>query len=104
MFNIGMPELVVIVVIALLVVGPKKLPDLAKSLGKGFNEFRRAADGVTESIKETLREDEKEGEASKSSLLYGKVEEEEARGNTGGVPAENSKTDNPSDGLASKTS
>lgn len=37
----GMPELIVIAVIALLVVGPKKLPDLAKSLGRGFQEFKR---------------------------------------------------------------
>jgi len=58
MFNIGMPELIVIVGVALLVVGPKKLPDLARSLGKGINEFRRATEGMTESLKETLKDDE----------------------------------------------
>jgi sec-independent protein translocase protein TatB len=46
MFGIGLPELVIILVVALLVVGPKKLPDLAKSLGKGLNEFRRATDEI----------------------------------------------------------
>jgi Tat protein translocase TatB subunit len=56
MFGIGMQELLIIAVIALLIVGPKKLPDLAKSIGKGFSEFRRAADDVTEDIKETIKE------------------------------------------------
>ena len=43
MFGIGMTELLVIFVIGLLVLGPKKLPELARSLGKGLAEFRRAS-------------------------------------------------------------
>ncbi len=43
MFGIGMTELLVILVIGLLVLGPKRLPELARSLGRGLAEFRRAS-------------------------------------------------------------
>ncbi len=42
MFGMGMPEILLILAIALIVIGPKKLPDLAKSMGKAFGEFKRA--------------------------------------------------------------
>ena len=50
MFGIGMPEMLLILAIALIVIGPKKLPDLAKSLGRAFAEFRRATSEVKESF------------------------------------------------------
>jgi len=80
MFNIGVPELIVIFIVALLVVGPKKIPDLAKSLGKAIGEFRRATEEVTESLKETLKEDEPapKDNGLKDSLLYGKREDDSA--------------------------
>jgi Tat protein translocase TatB subunit len=77
MFGIGMPELLVIAVIALLVVGPKRLPDIARALGKGLAEFRKVTEDATDTIKETLKTDElkKDMDGLKDSLLYGKVEE-----------------------------
>jgi len=80
MFGIGMPELLVIAVIALLVVGPKKLPEIAKALGKGLSEFRKVTESATDTIKETLRTDELKKDVNdlKDSLLYGKSEEKEA--------------------------
>jgi Tat protein translocase TatB subunit len=78
MFGIGMQELIIIAVIALLIVGPKKLPDLAKTLGKGFSEFKKATDGITDDIKETMKEDEKQDDDGlKDSLLLKKTVEEE---------------------------
>ena len=50
MFGIGMPEMILILAVALIVIGPKKLPDLAKSLGKAMNEFRRATSDIKESL------------------------------------------------------
>jgi len=51
MFGIGMPEMMIIMVLALIVFGPQKLPDLARSLGRGLAEFRSAADGIKESLR-----------------------------------------------------
>ncbi len=50
MFGIGMTELMVIMVIALVVIGPSKLPDLAKALGKGLAEFKKASQEIKDSF------------------------------------------------------
>lgn len=48
--QIGMSELLVILVIVLLVFGPRKLPELARGIGKAMNEFKRAADDVKQEL------------------------------------------------------
>jgi Tat protein translocase TatB subunit len=68
MFGIGIPELVIILIVALLVVGPAKLPDLARSMGKALGEFRRLADDVKETIEQEMaQEPEKQEEAQKEA-------------------------------------
>ena len=62
MFGIGMQELLIILVIALIVLGPKRLPEIARALGKGMREFRKATQEVKESIdlESELKEIERE--------------------------------------------
>jgi sec-independent protein translocase protein TatA len=55
---IGMPELVVIFVIALIIFGPRKLPELGRSLGKSINEFKRASNELRSTLEEEVRLDE----------------------------------------------
>lgn len=50
MFGIGMPEILVILAVALIVIGPKKLPELAKTLGKAFGEFKRSVNDLKSSV------------------------------------------------------
>ncbi|ABF44907.1 MULTISPECIES: twin-arginine translocase TatA/TatE family subunit [Deinococcus] len=52
--NIGVPELLVILLVALIVFGPKKLPELGKSLGQGLREFRRSTSAVTDELRRGL--------------------------------------------------
>ena len=58
MFGIGMQEIVLICVIALIVVGPKKMPELARALGKGYGEFRRAFDEMKRNVETDFQTDE----------------------------------------------
>jgi len=55
---IGMPELIVIMVIALIIFGPRKLPELGRSLGRSLNEFKRASNELKHTLDEEIRLDE----------------------------------------------
>ena len=52
--SIGMPELILIFIVALIVFGPKKLPEIGKSLGKGLAEFKRASDDLKQNIQKEV--------------------------------------------------
>lgn len=87
MFGIGLPELIVIMAVGLIVVGPDKLPDLAKSLAKGIGELKRAAGNFKESMEEETKEaDEVIGQQELLSNAYNEmpmpkgVEDPEAAG------------------------
>ena len=56
MFNIGLPEILIIGAIALIVFGPNKLPELAKALGRAMREFKKATDEVKESFEAETRD------------------------------------------------
>jgi TatA/E family protein of Tat protein translocase len=76
----SLQSLILVAAIALIVVGPKKLPDLAKTLGKGFSEFKKATEGITDELKQTLREDKKQDDDGlKDSLLLNKIVDGETK-------------------------
>lgn len=58
---VGMPELIIILVIALIIFGPRKLPELGKSLGRSLNEFKRASQDLQNSLEQEIKlEEQKE--------------------------------------------
>ena len=59
MFGLGLPEILVIFVIALIVFGPKKLPDLGRSIGRAMAELKKASDEFQETVKSEMKEVEK---------------------------------------------
>jgi TatA/E family protein of Tat protein translocase len=61
--SIGMPELIIIFVIALIIFGPRKLPELGRTLGKSLSEFRRASNDLKNTLEEEIRLDEQKATA-----------------------------------------
>jgi Tat protein translocase TatB subunit len=77
MFGLGFTEILVILIVALVFIGPKKLPDVARSIGKGYRELQRALSGIREevnnidtSVKEELFRDKEEKPDQKSASEY----------------------------------
>ena len=60
MFNVGMPELILIFIVALLVVGPKRLPDIARQLGKAIAQLKRASIDLKEALEQEPPDEIKE--------------------------------------------
>ncbi len=63
--SIGMPELIIIFVIALIIFGPRKLPELGRSLGKSLAEFKRASNELRNTLEEEIRVEEQKEVAAK---------------------------------------
>ena len=57
--SIGMPEMIIILVIALIVFGPRKLPELGRSLGKSLGEFKRASNDLRNTLEDEIRVEER---------------------------------------------
>jgi sec-independent protein translocase protein TatA len=66
--SIGMPELIIILVIALIIFGPRKLPELGKSLGKSINEFKRASADLQNTLEQEIKlEEQKEKDTDRAA-------------------------------------
>jgi len=65
--SLGMPELIVIFVIALIIFGPRKLPELGRSLGKGIAEFKKATNDLQSSLEDEIRAEEHRRDAPKAA-------------------------------------
>ena len=65
--SIGMPELIVIFLIALVIFGPRKLPELGRSLGKSLAEFKRASNELRSTLEEEIRLEEHKTEVTKTA-------------------------------------
>ena len=65
---IGMPEMIVIGIIALLIFGPRKLPELGKSLGKSIAEFKRASNELRNTLEEEIKTEQLEGERKSAEM------------------------------------
>ncbi|HKA36351.1 MAG TPA: TatA/E family twin arginine-targeting protein translocase [Thermoanaerobaculia bacterium] len=66
--SIGMPELILIFIVALIVFGPKKLPEIGKSIGKGLAEFKRASDDLKRTIEHEIEQGKNEAAAVKEQF------------------------------------
>jgi sec-independent protein translocase protein TatA/sec-independent protein translocase protein TatB len=84
MFGMGMPEILLILAIALIVIGPQKLPELAKSLGRALNEFKRATnelkdtmdlDGDLKDVKQSFNEIQSDLKKKPIEMIAGKTSE-----------------------------
>ncbi len=63
--SIGMPEMIIILVIALIVFGPRKLPELGRSLGRSINEFKKASNELRSTLEDEIKVEERKDQQAK---------------------------------------
>jgi sec-independent protein translocase protein TatA len=63
--SLGMPEMIIILVIALIIFGPRKLPELGRSLGRSINEFKKASNELRSTLEDEIRVEERKEQAAK---------------------------------------
>ena len=73
MGNLGMQEIIVIFVIALIIFGPRKLPELGKSLGKSIAEFKRASNELKSTLEEEIRAEEQKQKQEDAAKVVAQV-------------------------------
>jgi sec-independent protein translocase protein TatB len=97
MFNIGPGELVVILIVALIVLGPKNLPEVARTVGKGMRELRRATEDIKDTVEgELYKLEHPESEKPALRPPAGRtVPIEQASASPGGAPADESGSASP---------
>jgi sec-independent protein translocase protein TatA len=66
--NIGMPGLILILIVALVIFGPNKLPEIGRAFGKSIREFKKATEGLADDIKGELKEEIKEVKAEQVDI------------------------------------
>lgn len=87
---IGMPELIIILVIALIIFGPRKLPELGKSLGRSLNEFKKASADLQNTLEQEIKLEEQKEQATKTRAVESAPVESAAPEPTIGEPVSRS--------------
>jgi TatA/E family protein of Tat protein translocase len=85
--SIGMPELVIILVIALIIFGPRKLPELGRSLGKSLGEFKKASNELRSTLEEEVRIEEQKEQRAKMEAEQASAIDAAKMGSSNAEPA-----------------
>ena len=77
--SVGMPELIIIMVIALMVFGPRRLPELGRAVGQTINEFKKGANDLRNTVEEEVRRDEQRTRAAQTAQAQPPADEAQGR-------------------------